>query len=823
MKNFFQHMKIKYNNETCIRLKDYCRQQKRLAKQTESLKYLLSCREYGIIPKHLTNTTTRVQQLFRTDTIKNTLENVRHKFHLKVLNLEITQTTTNIRILKRNIEHNKMQIKTTINEGEYGKFISDQRNMHKHITSQTKYIHSTKLYKLKNDMLHKLGFTYNADWFVNMTDIELPEESKWLLSLGEKFALPIHKNNFSPLHLIADIEQCIQTIPDDRDKEAARLKMAGKISTFNRNMRNTQREKFILVTHEKTQKLLRRYTDKIIITRSDKGNKTVVMYRNDYNNKMEKLLEDKFTYKKIRIDPTTKLQKVNNNIVNDLFKGEYIGTRQKQQYTCSAALAPRLYGLPKIHKPGLPIRPISSSTSVPCYNLAKHIGQILRNIVSDTYNIKNTYELKDRLQKVEVGDDEILVSFDAVSLFTNIPTYLAIRQCMHKWNIISQFTKIPKQKFLQILQFCLRDNNYFIYNGNIYNQTFGMPMGNPLSPTIADIILDNLLDNALDELKTMEVHIKCILKYVDDIIAIIKRKDLEQILTTFNQYHDKLKFTVEKEIDGKIPYLDTTLHREKSRITLNWYTKDMASGRLMNYNSTQPRQQKINTASNLINKIIDISDEKFMDENIQKIKTILKNNDYPHHLIDNLIKRKLHPHNTNKCSPQTTEQSGNTRQYFSIPFIPNLTNTRQLKTTITQDNTIFAHKSNKTLRQIFSNTKDQIDKQQQYDVVYEVECNGSDGQKCGQIYIGTTKRALGVRISEHQSDIRNSKMNTALSQHILETGHKANFENVRILDKERRVNTRYTIESLRIQQNLTKTMNTKEDKDKTNLIYSVVI
>lgn len=350
-----------------------------------------------------------------------------------------------------------------------------------------------------------------------------------------------------------------------------------------------------------------------------------------------------------------------------------------------------------------------------------------------------------------------------------------------------------------------------------------MPMGNPLSPTIADIILDNLLDNALDELKTMKVHIKCILKYVDDIIAIIKRKDLEQILTTFNQYHDKLQFTVEKEIDRKIPYLDTTLHRETDKIILNWYAKDMASGRIMNYNSTQPLRQKVNTASNLINKIIDISDEKFMTDNIQKIKTIFKNNDYPHHLIETLIAQKLHPHNTNKPSPKTTEQSGNTKQYFSIPFIPNLTSTRQLKATITQDNTIFAHKSNKTLRQIFTNTKDRIDKQQQHDVVYKIECNGNDNEKCGQIYIGTTKRALGVRMSEHQADIKNRRMNTALSQHILENEHKANFDNVRVLDKERRTNTRYTIESLRIQQNLTKTMNTKEDKDKTNSIYTVVI
>ena len=42
----------------------------------------------------------------------------------------------------------------------------------------------------------------------------------------------------------------------------------------------------------------------IIITTSDKGNKTVMMYKTDYNNKMNNLLEDKNTYKISRIDPT---------------------------------------------------------------------------------------------------------------------------------------------------------------------------------------------------------------------------------------------------------------------------------------------------------------------------------------------------------------------------------------------------------------------------------------------------------------------------------------------------------------------------------------
>lgn len=118
-------------------------------------------------------------------------------------------------------------------------------------------------------------------------------------------------------------------------------------------------------------------------------------------------------------------------------------------------------------------------------------------------------------------------------------------------------TTIPRAKFLQILQFCLIENNYFIYDKVIYTQIFGMPMGNPLSPTIADIVLDNLLDNAIAELGNKDINIKYIAKYVDDILAVIKKEDKDEILKALNSYHPKLQFTMEVELDKMIAYLDT--------------------------------------------------------------------------------------------------------------------------------------------------------------------------------------------------------------------------------------------------------------------------
>lgn len=78
-------------------------------------------------------------------------------------------------------------------------------------------------------------------------------------------------------------------------------------------------------------------------------------------------------------------------------------------------------------------------------------------------------------------------------------------------------------------------------------------------------------------------------------------------------------------------------------------------------------------------------------------------------------------------------------------------------------------------------------------------------------------------MGEHKNDIARQKETTALAQHMLHTGHSADFDQVKILDKENIERKRYTIESLRIQQKSAHTMNLKEDTDNINASYRVAI
>ncbi|XP_075163098.1 uncharacterized protein LOC142235723 [Haematobia irritans] len=442
---------------------------------------------------------------------------------------------------------------------------------------------------------------------------------------------------------------------------------------------------------------------------------------------------------------------------------------------------------------------------------------------------KSLNALKHNLKEVKIERNEIIISLDVISLFTNIPVHTAVQIIMKQWEKIKLKTKISRSTFLRILNFCLLENNYFMYDNKIYNQIFGMPMGNPLSPIIADIVLDNLLDNALADLQIKDINIKYITKYVDDILAIIDKDDAETILNTFNQYHPKIQFTIEKEKDNKIAYLDTKLHNIDGNIKFDWYAKEISTGRIMNYNATQPRSQILNTAKNLIYRILTLSDENYHNKNIGEIHKILTNNSFPRSIIEHLIKetkRKISKDTYDFTIKNNNDQNDNNERIFhGVKYIPGLIDNANLRETISTKNICFAFKPHNTLSAVFTKVKTPIQKEQQHDVVYEISCKGSDKEnvKCDRIYIGTTKRALETRIGEHKADIEKRKERTALSQHIKNTGHTADFENYRILDKEKREKKRMTIESLRIQQNIRRTMNLKEDTDNISAAYSVAI
>ena len=50
-------------------------------------------------------------------------------------------------------------------------------------------------------------------------------------------------------------------------------------------------------------------------------------------------------------------------------------------------------------------------------------------------------------------------------------------------------------------------------------------------------------------------------RYVDDMISVVKRNGVDDLLAHLNSRHKNIQFTVEMEEDGRLPVLDIVLHR----------------------------------------------------------------------------------------------------------------------------------------------------------------------------------------------------------------------------------------------------------------------
>ena len=85
-------------------------------------------------------------------------------------------------------------------------------------------------------------------------------------------------------------------------------------------------------------------------------------------------------------------------------------------------MSPKFYGLPKVHKPGNPLRPIVSSTGTATYNTAKELARILKPLVgSSTHHVQNTKDFVEQIKETRLKQGECIISYDVAALFTSVP------------------------------------------------------------------------------------------------------------------------------------------------------------------------------------------------------------------------------------------------------------------------------------------------------------------------------------------------------------------------------------------------------------------
>jgi len=90
---------------------------------------------------------------------------------------------------------------------------------------------------------------------------------------------------------------------------------------------------------------------------------------------MNSLLKES-AYRRLPRDPTDSTERKTTR----LLKKSTLSEDVYKELNPSGSRPPRLYGLPKIHKEGVPMRPIVSNIGAPMYKLAKYLAGFLNHL-----------------------------------------------------------------------------------------------------------------------------------------------------------------------------------------------------------------------------------------------------------------------------------------------------------------------------------------------------------------------------------------------------------------------------------------------------------
>lgn len=808
---YYQNITHNYGHNATAVLKQWARTNIKLANKTNRRIFLLRCRKGNILPDHIAHNNRHITNML--DTTHGTIGSRINKFNLRlgkqVLNFEINITCSDIKSLNNIINNCKTSAFSLLPNHVVNDFISWQDRTFNKQFNKIKRKNIPKFTRLQSNVVSDRLFNDNSKWFINLTNITIPTDISDLLSLGPKFSVPTNKKDTNIARLVANVESIIEAHPP-HTRDTLRAQATNIITNF---LHRDDEMGGCNLPWDKCRKFLKENPN-ILILKADKGAVTVAMDADSYYEKASSLLDDTNTYKKLSNDPTSTFQKRNNDLVNILLKKGMIDEILAKKLKIYNATAPKFHAFPKIHKENIPLRPIVASINTPTTAISAFVAGILTVALGNhrDYNIINSFEFAEQYNNFQLPADHVLVSFDVVSLFTNIPLDLVIEVITIKWDIIQQHCSLDLDNFIRVVKFIF-DTSYLSYRDEFLLQIFGTPMGSTLSPILSSIVMDYLLDKLMT---LIQFQIPFLRKYVDDLICGIPSDMVELTLATLNSLNDHIQFTVEMEDDNNsVPFLDTRVIRTaESTIALDWYQKPTSSGRYINFYSSHPISVKNNIIIAMKNRITKICHPDYREKNLKILFKMFSNNGYPSNMLKKLIYNSATGRVDNILPDDREEEPIPLAVYRKLPNIPRITN--KLANVLHCDNIKIARYNPKCIREFFSSTKSKTPILLKSNVVYSIPC-----RDCEKVYVGQTGQWLKSRLASHRSEIRNDKRCCALSAHANNHSHTVDFDNVKVLDTENQYKTRLFLEMWHI-NNCDNTMNYKTDMDDLNSIYSYI-
>ena len=633
------------------------------------------------------------------------------------------------------------------------------RQMHFHKISLTN--------KLSNIFMSSTWCKFlNFENIVNLFTFDITWDMKCVLSFGLSFVLPADGKCI--MNFLTNFNKYEKWFPEKQNVAKGYI-----LNDIVKNLKNN----FLPTRFRKALISLKMNKD-VIITRADKGNKVVILDQTEYFAKLNDVLSDSNTYCKVAANPLKTWQRSYNKKLKEILCNFPDLCKRFSAYLPSL---PYMYGLPKIHKPGNPRRPIVSSSGSITYNLSKWLASLLSPLLGriSGSHLVNSEDFIKKVKSVKL-DNKIMLSFDVDSLFTNVPIDTTIAFLRRYLSNNSLELPFSVNTLISLIEICV-EHCYFSCNGDFFNQTRGLPMGSCLSPILSNIFMEYFEKELLPSIVDFEYTW---FRYVDDVFAIIPATvDINEFLAKLNSLSESINFKVEVETGNQLPFLDTLVIRSNNTLKFKVYRKPTHSNLYIHAFSGHSDHVKLGAINSIFLRAYKICDREFLDEEICFITQVFKQLGYDDCFIEKAhSKAKKVFYTTNKRE---------VKKYEKVVVLPSVCEGYSYKTLFHKDVRVVFN-NNSTTRQFLRNP---ITKQADSDAgIYAIPC-----EDCPKKYIGESDD-IERRMYQHQYDIKTRNQKSPLVKHTVENNHSISVKKAVVLNKANNVPLRKLLESVYIKQ-----------------------
>ena len=165
---------------------------------------------------------------------------------------------------------------------------------------------------------------------------------------------------------------------------------------------------------------------------------------------------------------------------------------------------------------------------------------------------------------------------------------------------------------------------HFQFDGRFFDQIDGVAMGSPLAPALANLFMGHHENTWL--ISSEGKNVSFYKRYVDDIFCLVDNEnEADNFLAFLNNRHENLKFTIEKEKQGKLPFLDVCIDNTNDNIKTSIFRKTTDTGLLTNFNSFTCFKYKTGLIKTLVDRIYKINNSNVgFQSDLKETKIILQ-------------------------------------------------------------------------------------------------------------------------------------------------------------------------------------------------------